>query len=151
MEKENKKRGMEQMLYTVLGGFLFAFGVNLIIMPMNLYNGGFMGVAQLLRTFVVSVLHIDLGSFDLAGIIYYMINIPLMYLAWKNIGKGFFVRTIISVTLQSVFLTCDTKTVFVNFSFLVAFCVLSNTREITGTTNTANIIVLIINSTPYNF
>ena len=107
MEKENKKRGMEQMLYTVLGGFLFAFGVNLIIMPMNLYNGGFMGVAQLLRTFVVSVLHIDLGSFDLAGIIYYMINIPLMYLAWKNIGKGFFVRTIISVTLQSVFFNVD--------------------------------------------
>lgn len=105
MDKEKKKRGMEQLIYTVLGGFLFAFGVNLIIMPMNLYNGGFMGVAQLLRTFVVSVLRIDLGSFDLTGIIYYLINIPLMYLAWKNIGKGFFVRTIISVTLQSAFLT----------------------------------------------
>lgn len=105
MENEKRKRGIQQLIYTILGGFLFAFGVNLIIMPMNLYNGGFMGVAQLLRTFVVNVLHIELGSFDLAGIIYYLINIPLMYLAWKDIGKGFFVRTIISVTLQSAFLT----------------------------------------------
>lgn len=63
MEKENKKRGMEQMLYTVLGGFLFAFGVNLIIMPMNLYNGGFMGVAQLLRTFCCECTAYRFGQF----------------------------------------------------------------------------------------
>lgn len=56
MEWSNKKRAMAQLGWTFLGSLLFALGVNLIIMPLNLYNGGFMGVAQLIRTFVVSVL-----------------------------------------------------------------------------------------------
>ena len=53
MEWSNKKRAMAQLGWTFLGSLLFALGVNLIIMPLKLYNGGFMGVAQLIRTFVV--------------------------------------------------------------------------------------------------
>ena len=40
------------------GSFLFAFGVNVLITPLGLYNGGFMGIAQLLRTFIVQGLHV---------------------------------------------------------------------------------------------
>ena len=57
MEQNRKKRAITQLGWTFAGSLLFAAGVNLIIMPMKLYNGGFMGVAQLIRTFVVSVLH----------------------------------------------------------------------------------------------
>ena len=50
---------------------MFALGVNLIIIPLGLYNGGFMGIAQLMRTFVVSVLHVPVPSgVDLSGILY---------------------------------------------------------------------------------
>ncbi len=105
MEWSNKKRAMAQLGWTFLGSLLFALGVNLIIMPLNLYNGGFMGVAQLIRTFVVSVLHVDAGNIDLAGIIFYILNVPLFYLAWKGIGKSFCVRTVIAATMESVLLT----------------------------------------------
>ena len=64
-----------------------------------------MGVAQLIRTFVVSVLHVDAGNIDLAGIIFYILNVPLFYLAWKGIGKSFCVRTVIAATMESVLLT----------------------------------------------
>lgn len=105
MESNSKKRALTQYGWTFMGSLLFAAGVNLLIMPMKLYNGGFMGVAQLLRTFVVSVLHVNAGQIDLAGIIFYIINIPLFFLAWKGIGKSFCFRTVITATLESLFLT----------------------------------------------
>lgn len=105
MESNSKKRALTQYGWTFMGSLLFAAGVNLIIMPMKLYNGGFMGVAQLLRTFMVSVLHVNAGQIDLAGIIFYIINIPLFFLAWKGIGKSFCFRTVITATLESLFLT----------------------------------------------
>ncbi len=101
----SKKRAMAQLGWTFLGSLLFAAGVNLIIMPLKLYNGGFMGVAQLIRTFIVSVLHVNAGNIDLAGIIFYILNVPLFYLAWKGIGKSFCVRTVIAATIESVLLT----------------------------------------------
>ena len=51
-----------QIVYAVGGSLLFAAGVNLLITPLGLYNGGFMGFAQLLRTFVVSVLHVPVPA-----------------------------------------------------------------------------------------
>ncbi len=105
MEQNRKKRAITQLGWTFAGSLLFAAGVNLIIMPMKLYNGGFMGVAQLIRTFVVSVLHVDVGQIDLAGMIFYILNVPLFYLAWKGIGKSFCVRTVIAATMESVLLT----------------------------------------------
>ena len=105
MEQNRKKRAITQLGWTFAGSLLFAVGVNLIIMPMKLYNGGFMGVAQLIRTFVVSILHVDVGQIDLAGMIFYILNVPLFYLAWKGIGKSFCVRTVIAATMESVLLT----------------------------------------------
>ena len=105
MEQNRKKRAITQLGWTFAGSLLFAAGVNLIIMPMKLYNGGFMGVAQLIRTFVVSVLHVDAGQIDLAGMIFYILYVPLFYLAWKGIGKSFCVRTVIAATMESVLLT----------------------------------------------
>ena len=51
-----KKELITQGVYAVGGSFLFAFGVNVLITPLGLYNGGFMGIAQLLRT--LSLIHI---------------------------------------------------------------------------------------------
>lgn len=106
MKNKGNIREIKQMGWAIGGSFLFAAGVNLVITPLGLYNGGFMGTAQLIRTFLVSYLHMNfLGQFDLAGIIYFMINVPLLYLAWKHMGKIFFVRTLITVIIQTGFLT----------------------------------------------
>lgn len=86
--KENKKELLIQAVYAVMGSLLFALGVNLIIVPLGLYNGGFMGVAQLLRTFFVEVCRIPIPSgIDMSGIIYFIINIPLFYMGLRILGK----------------------------------------------------------------
>lgn len=100
-----KKELMAQAGYAIGGSLLFALGVNLIITPLGLYNGGFMGIAQLLRTFLVSGLKLPVPSgVDLSGIIYFILNIPLFYLGLKILGKEFAAKTLITVTIQSIFL-----------------------------------------------
>lgn len=88
-----------------LGSIMFAFGLNVFIIPLALYNGGFMGISQLIRTFIVKILPFSLGRTDIAGIIYFLINLPLMYMAWRKMGKEFFGRSIITIIIQTVALT----------------------------------------------
>lgn len=92
-----------ELLTAILGLFLYCFAVNTFIVPNHLYNGGVMGLSQLIRTFLLSVVDIKL-SFDIATPIYYLINIPLLILAYKKLGKYFFYRTLFSVTLCTIFL-----------------------------------------------
>lgn len=103
--KPSQKKQLTGFVYAACGGVLFAAGVNLFITPLDLYNGGFMGIAQLIRTFLTSVLHLSFGQTDIAGIVYFLINLPLLYLAWQKMGKGFFVRTVFTVIVQTASLT----------------------------------------------
>jgi len=91
-------------LLTAIGGlFLYCFAINTFIVPNHLYNGGVMGLSQLIRTIILSLTNIK-TSFDIATPIYYLINIPLFVLAYKKLGKYFFYRTLFSVTICTIFL-----------------------------------------------
>lgn len=100
-----KKTGLIQALYSLVGSLLFALGVNLIIVPLSLYNGGFMGLAQLIRTFIVDFLHVPVpAGTDLAGTIYFIMNIPLFYLGYRVMGRPFALKTLVTVAIQSIFM-----------------------------------------------
>ena len=87
----------------ILGIFISSLAVNLFIVPNNLYTGGTLGLSQLIRTAIISITNIHF-SFDISSIIYYMINVPLFLIAYKRISKTFFIRTLFSVTINSLFL-----------------------------------------------
>lgn len=100
-----KKQMLVQGIDAVAGSLLFAIGVNVLITPLGLYNGGFMGIAQLIRTFLAQGLHVAVPSgVDLAGMIYFLMNIPLFYMGYRIMGKEFSIKTLITVTIQSLFL-----------------------------------------------
>lgn len=106
MKALKRKEQWREMIWSTAGCFLFAFGVNVIITPLGLYNGGFMGIAQLIRTVLFQVFDFSfLQQIDIAGIIYYIINIPIFYWAFREMGKGFLVRSLVSVTIQTAFMT----------------------------------------------
>lgn len=97
-----KKERKRELIDVLIGSVMFAFGVNVIIIPLGLYNGGFMGIAQLLRTGVVEGLHVPVPSgMDIAGIIYFFMNIPLFYMGYRIMGKAFVVKSLLTVGLQS--------------------------------------------------
>ena len=87
----------------IFGITLTALAVNLFIVPNNLYTGGILGVSQLLRNLIINIFHLDL-EFDISSIIYYLINIPLLFVAYKKISKQFLTRTLFTVTINSLLL-----------------------------------------------
>ena len=102
---ELNKKKIDRILMTVLGNVLYACGVNLMINPIHLYSGGFTGIAQLIRLFLTGFLHIpELPGLDYMGIIYFAINIPLFFMAYRIMGRKFCITTLISIAMASAFL-----------------------------------------------
>lgn len=93
------------LLGGIAGVLLYAIGMNLFIVPLGLYSGGLMGFCQLIRTLLVRYFGLSFGGVDIAGIIYYMLNVPLLIIAYRSISKRFFVKTIVCVTAMTIFLS----------------------------------------------
>lgn len=98
------KEQSKQLALAVCGAAIYSAGVNLFVVPAGLYSGGVMGFAQIIRTLLVSYLHIPV-QFDIAGLIYYAVNIPVLLLSMKDIGKRFFAKTICCLTAVTLFLS----------------------------------------------
>lgn len=90
---------------SILGAFLYAAGINLFVVPASLYTGGVMGICQVIRTLLVEYLHLNFSNLDIAGIIYYMINIPIFLIAFTRLGKKFFLKTLVTVTAMTAFVS----------------------------------------------
>lgn len=89
-------------VYCVIGGCLFAFAFNVFIVPLKLYSGGIIGIAQIIRTCLTTYLNLDFGQFDIAGIINFIMNIPLFILAYRSISRRFFIKTLLCVGSQTI-------------------------------------------------
>lgn len=88
----------------IIGCLIYSIGLNLFIVPNSLYSGGVLGISQLVRSFIVNVLGFSF-PFDIAGIINFLFNIPLLLLAYKKISKTFFRRTLICIIFETIFLS----------------------------------------------
>lgn len=105
MEKlsDKKKEYILQIINTTAGSLIYAVGLNMLITPLGLYNGGFMGIAQLIRTFLMQGLHIPVpAGIDLAGVLYFILNVPLFYMGYRIMGKAFTLKSLFGVGIISV-------------------------------------------------
>lgn len=92
-------------IYIVMGSLIFAASVNFIIAPIGLYNGGFTGIAQLIRAFMIMGLGVKMPAWiDFTGIFNLLLNIPLLIYSNKIVGKKFTFNNIVSITISSIFL-----------------------------------------------
>lgn len=63
---------------------MYAVSVNSFLAPNGIINGGFTGIATILnRLFSLPI-----------GTAVFIMNIPLFFLAYKKLGKGFIVKTV---------------------------------------------------------
>lgn len=105
MEK-TLQRETSNMFQAILGVVFFAAAYRWFLFPSNLYSGGFTGISQLFKLLLTEAVGIHVPeAMDLTGIIFWCINLPLLLLGYKSIGKKFLYRTIIAVCIQSVLLT----------------------------------------------
>ena len=78
-----------QVIYSIVGNIIYCLGFNLLIVPMKLYSAGFMGMAQLADLLFRQGLHLPIPTtLNLTGIIYFVMNVPLMYMDIKFSEKN---------------------------------------------------------------
>ena len=87
----------------LLGSLLMSVAINVFIVPQGLYAGGAYGLCQVIRTLLQTKLGVE-ASFDLAGVLYFFMNIPLFLLAFRTLGRTFCLKAGICTVSNSVFL-----------------------------------------------
>ena len=102
-DKNERAQDVLSTLCTVLLDFVYAVGMNMFIVPAGIYSGGLMGICQLIRTLLTDYAGLNAG-FDIAGLLYYALNIPIFLFAWKKMKRKTLVKTIITVTFSTIFL-----------------------------------------------
>ena len=99
-----RPRLWRELAVIFLGSLLFAASMNCIVLPTGMYSGGFLGLAQLLRMGLESLVPGLQSLGDLAGAIYFLLNLPLLAIAWSRFGHYFLGKTIACVLFYSVLL-----------------------------------------------
>ena len=114
MNKDIVRYEGSRTLGSVAGALLYAAGMNLFVVPAGLYSGGVMGICQVIRTILGRYFGLNFEAFDIAGVIYYAINIPIFIVAFRQMGRKFFVKTLATVTAITLFLSAIPVTEIVN-------------------------------------
>ncbi|MFV0479997.1 MAG: YitT family protein [Anaerorhabdus sp.] len=81
------------------GSALFAVAVNIFVAPHALFNGGFVGISQLLSSFLQSV---GMTQVNLTAVFHFLLNIPLFIISYKSMSKKFFMGSLFSVIIITV-------------------------------------------------
>lgn len=90
----------ERISASLLYGLLSAIAVNWFFEPGHVYSSGVTGLSQ-----VISAISLRSFGFQIpVAVAFYAINLPLLILAWKQIGHKFTIFTFITVTMSSVFI-----------------------------------------------
>lgn len=95
---------LEDFIKTVFGMLIMCLAINLFIRPVGLYNGGILGITQLINTFTVKIFKLN-NSFNISGILYFLLNIPLLIISKSKVNNYFLRRTILCVIIQTLFLS----------------------------------------------
>ncbi len=100
MKSISREKFDEKVSASLLYGFLSAIAVNFFFQPGHVYSSGATGLAQIL-----SVLSQRFIGFTIpVSLTFYAINIPLMIVAWYQIGHKFTIFTFITVSMSSLFI-----------------------------------------------
>ena len=89
MKRRNKKLGMGvKIIMNIIGGFIAAYGLESVLIPNSVSDGGITGL---------SIVGSQLFSLPL-GILISILNIPFIYLGYKQIGKSFAILSVVGIS-----------------------------------------------------
>lgn len=94
LKKKVLKKRITQSLLILFGAFLASIALNLFLEPYKIAPGGVSGLA-------IIIYHMTKGVIPV-GILTLILNVPLIYAAYKKIGREFAVKSIIGTALYSL-------------------------------------------------
>ncbi len=95
---------MRKISNLVLGSVLLTVGIWLFVTPNHINFGGMIGLSQLIEYAIKHLLPVPSGM-NLLGIINFTLNIPLFIMAYTIMNRDFCIKTLVSLTIQTVLLS----------------------------------------------
>lgn len=89
---QSKKRLAQRTIMVIVGACITAIALSLFLVPNNILDGGIVGVSIIIS----HLTHLPLGVFI------FLLNIPFIFLGYKQIGKTFALSTALGITTLSV-------------------------------------------------
>lgn len=93
--KNKSLREIIEYLVLTLGSVIAAFALEQFLIPNTILDGGVTGISII----VYKITHIPLS------ILVLLINVPFIYIGYRNLGKRFLFRTVYSMMVFSLFLS----------------------------------------------
>lgn len=90
--KTNSMRIISKVLFIIIGAFITGYGLEAVLIPNNVSDGGVTGL---------SIVGSQLFELPL-GVLIGVINIPFVWLGYKQIGKSFAIYSIIGIASLAV-------------------------------------------------
>ncbi|MFA6308595.1 MAG: YitT family protein [Clostridia bacterium] len=103
-------RTIRKFSFLTIGAFIAAVSLEIFLIPNNIIDGGIVGISIITS----HLTKLPLGIFIVA------LNIPFLFIGYKQIGKSFVISSIYSITLLSVFVTVLTPVVRLTEDILLA-------------------------------
>jgi uncharacterized membrane-anchored protein YitT (DUF2179 family) len=91
-QKSSMLKLIMRVLLIIIGGFITAYGLESVLIPNNVSDGGVTGL---------SIVGSQLFGLPL-GLLIAILNIPFVYLGYKQIGKSFAIYSVIGIASLSI-------------------------------------------------
>lgn len=91
-QKSNKLMVFSRVIFIILGGFITAYGLEAVLIPNNVSDGGVTGLSIVGSQFFGLPL----------GLLIAVLNLPFVWLGYKQIGKSFAIYSIIGIASLAV-------------------------------------------------
>ena len=82
---------LKKYISIIIGSIIFAAGLEFFLIPNNILDGGVIGISIILQHYI----NLPLGVFIV------VLNIPFIYLGYKQIGKGFAIASAFGIIVLS--------------------------------------------------
>lgn len=102
-EKDNKvinviKGEYKRFLVMCIASVIYSLGLSWFLQPGNLYSGGVVGLMQL----AVNIIEKYTGHAPAIGIFIFLVNIPILIIAFKSVSLKFALYSLLSIVIQTV-------------------------------------------------
>ncbi|MGI5958902.1 MAG: YitT family protein [Massiliimalia sp.] len=95
IQKEKMKTLTLDLIYDIVGSIIFAVGIHCFVEPAQIAPGGMSGIALMINYAL---------PFLPVGILTFVLNIPLLILSYKYLGKRLTIKTIKTLIISTVIL-----------------------------------------------
>ena len=92
MSKQHIAKSIGQKIIVIIGGLIAAYGLEAVLIPNNVSDGGITGI---------SIVISQLTPVSL-GLLIALLNIPFIYLGYKQIGKTFAINSVIGIASLAI-------------------------------------------------